>query len=190
MIDRQAFSRMRAELAEYDQLREQLIKRSRDILKDSKAAIYALHRNNAAEAASLLGNARNAISECEGLLQQDPHLGAVGAYHEALEEYTEAACYHGVLIEKKLPTPAELKVDTETYLPGLCDLVGELTRKAINSVIDGDAKTALELRDLARALFEELLLFNFGNSPVRRKFDSIKYSIEKLDEMALKLKLR
>jgi translin len=190
MIDRTAFTTMRTELEQYDQMREHLIKRSRDILKDSKAAIYALHRGNAQEATSLLDAARKAIADCETLLQKDPHLGAVGAYHEALEEYTEAACYHGVLAERKLPTPQQLRVDTETYLPGLCDLAGELTRKAINSVIDGDTKAALELRDLVHAIHDELLLFNFGNTPVRRKFDLIKYSLEKLDEMALKLKLR
>lgn len=190
MIDRTAFTAMRKELEAYDQMREQLIKRSRDILKDAKAAIYALHRGDRTEAGRLLASARTAINDCEALLQKDPHLGSVGAYSEALEEYTEAACYHGVLVERKLPTPAQLKVDTETYLPGLCDLIGELTRKAINSVIDGDTTTALELRALVHTLYEELILFNFGNTPVRRKFDSIKYSLEKLDEMALKLKLR
>ena len=90
---------------------------------------------------------------------------------------------------KKLLYPEELNVDTETYLSGLSDLVGELVRKAINSVIKKDTKTALEIKDFATEIYEELLLFDFRNGSLRKKFDAIKYGVEKLEDLAVKIEL-
>lgn len=189
-VDKQAFSAMRQQLARYDALREQLIKTSRDALSLSKKAIYSLHRNETAEAKKQLAAAQKIIAALNKLLKEDPHLAAVGAYGEAIEEYVEASCYYSLIATKKLPTAKELGVDVDSYLPGLCDLVGELVRKAINSAIKDDSKTALEIRDFVAEIYQELMLFDFRNTAVRRKFDSIKYGLEKLEDLALQLKLK
>lgn len=189
MISKQKFEQMRKELEEFDSSRENLIKISRDVLKNSKAAIYSLHRNDEKEAKKQLDAAASAIKKIKEFIKNNSDLENVGAYSEALEEYVEASCYHTFLTKNKLLYPEELGVDTETYLAGLCDLVGELVRKAINSAIKKDAKKALEIRDFATLIYEELLLFDFRNGSLRKKFDSIKYGIEKLEDLALKLKL-
>lgn len=189
-VDKQAFAAMRQQVARYDALREQLIKTSRDALSLSKKAIYSLHRNETAEAKKQLASANKIIAALNKLLAQDPHLAAVGAYGEAVEEYVEASCYYSLIATKKLPTAHDLGVDVDSYLPGLCDLVGELVRKAINSAIKDDTKTALEIRDFVAQIYQELMLFDFRNTAVRRKFDSIKYGLEKLEDLALQLKLK
>ena len=76
------------------------------------------------------------------------------------------------------------------YLPGVCDLVGELTRRAINAAIKEDYATTFEIKDVVSEIFEELMLFDLRNIPARKKFDSIKYSLEKLEEVALNVKLK
>ena len=124
MIDKQAFEAMRKEIEAFDDYREQLIKRARDVLKDSKASIYSVHRGDLKNAKELLASAKKGINEIEGLITKDVHLAEVGAYAEALEEYAEAACYYGFTTTGKLPTAKELGIDTDVYLPGLCDLVG------------------------------------------------------------------
>ncbi len=189
-IDKASFASMRAQMERYDMLREELIKRSRDALKLSKKAIYSLHRTELKTARAQLASAKKVITQLNKLLAKDTHLAAVGAYTEAVEEYVEASCYFSVLTKKRLPNAQELGVDIDTYLPGLCDLVGELVRKAINSVIKGDKKTALEIRDFVTQVYQELMLFDFRNAPVRRKFDSIKYGLEKLEDLALQLKMK
>jgi predicted translin family RNA/ssDNA-binding protein len=189
-IDKQAFAAMRRQLAQYDSLRDELIKASRDALTLSKKAIYSLHRAEIAIARKQLAAAKNVIERMHKLIARDAHLAATGAYNEALEEYVEAACYFSLLTKKALPTAKQLGVDIDSYLPGLCDLVGELVRKAVNSAINGDAKTALEIRDVVTQIYQELMLFDFRNLPVRRKFDSIKYGLEKLEDLALQIKLK
>ena len=50
--------------------------------------------------------------------------------------------------------------------------------------------TALRIREFVTEIYEELLLFDFRNIPVRKKFDSIKYGLEKLEDLVLELKLK
>lgn len=190
MINKKAFADMRKELERFDSLREDLIKISRDILKISKASIYEIHRNSMSSAESNLKSAKKLIFKVESLIKKDPLLASVGAYHEALEEYVEASCYLGFMKKKKLPTAKELGVSTKTYLPGVCDLVGELVRKAINSSIDGDYRTAKKIKDFVSDVYSELMMFDFRNIPARRKFDSIKYGLEKLETLILDIKLK
>ena len=190
MIDKKAFAQLRQQFEQYDALREELIKQSRDILKNSKAAIYSLHRGETKTAEAQLSEARKTIKKIELLIKKDPHLARVGAWSEALEEYVEASCYYEYTQKQQLPTTAELGVDAEIYLPGICDLVGELTRRAVNAAIKKDYKTTLTIKDFVTELYEELMLFDLRNIPARKKFDSIKYSLEKLEEVALNVTLK
>lgn len=190
MIDKKLFEQMHGEMDSFDQAREKLIKISRDVLKSSKGAIYSLHRADEKTAQKQLKDAKAIIDQMNALVKKDPHLALVGSYNDALEEFVEASCYFEFVTKKRLPSPKELGVDTDVYLPGLCDLVGELVRKAINSVLKNDTKTALEIKDVVEELYAELMLFDFRNSPLRKKFDAIKYSLEKLEDLAVKLKLK
>ncbi|MEM4247094.1 MAG: hypothetical protein QXR48_00230 [Candidatus Woesearchaeota archaeon] len=189
-IDKKAFEMMRRHIESHDALREQLIRLSRDVLALSKKSIYSLHRNEVGTAKKQIAIARKTIARIQKLIKKDTHLAATGAYLEALEEYVEASCYLSLLTKKALPTAKQLGVDIDTYLPGLCDLVGELVRKAINSAIRGDTMTALQIRDFVNQLHQELSLFDFRNLPVRRKFDSIKYGLEKLEDLALQIRMK
>lgn len=190
MLDKKSFERMRQQFEQFDCLREQLIKLSRDILKNSKASIYSVHRNELSVAESQLAEAKKTIKIIEALIRKDVHLAHVGAWFEALEEYVEASCYYAFVTKKKIPTAADLDVDAEIYLPGVCDLVGELTRRAVNAAIKEDYKTTLEIKDVVTDLYAELMLFDLRNIPARKKFDSIKYSLEKLEDIALQIKLK
>lgn len=184
------FKDLRKTLEQYDQKREWLIRQSRDILKASKKAIYSAHRGNLAKAKEHLAAARNHLRKAEQLAKKDAKLATTGIYSDAQEEYAEASIYAHYLKHKNLPPPGSLGVDAHTYLAALCDVVGELVRKAINSVTKGDYTTALEIKDTVEALYDELMLFDWGNLPIRKKFDSIKYNLEKLEDLALKIKLK
>lgn len=190
MIDKKLFEQMRTEMETYDANREALIKTSRDVLKSAKSAIYSLHRNEIKTAEKQLSEAQKLIDQINTLIKKDNHLAKVGAYAEALEEFVEAKCYHEFTTKNKLPTPKDLNVDIDTYLPGLCDLIGELVRKAINSALKDDTKTALAIKNFAEEIYEELMMFDIRNSPLRKKFDAIKYGLEKLEDLALKLKFK
>ncbi len=190
MIDKKSFEQMRRQFEQFDALREQLIKLSRDILKNSKASIYSVHRNELQTAMSQLESARKTIKRIEAMVKKDIHLAQVGAWAEALEEYVEASCYYSFVAKKRIPTPDELHVEPDIYIPGICDFIGELTRRAVNAAIKEDYKTTLLIKEVVTDLYAELMLFDFRNIPARKKFDAIKYSLEKLEDIALQLKLK
>lgn len=190
MIDKQSFAKMRKELEQADNLREKLIKQARDVLKLSKKAIYSIHRNDVKTADQQLSQAKKQIIKLDSVIKKNRELRLSGAYAEALEEFAEASCFLSYITKKKIPTPSQLGIDVTIYLQALCDVVGELVRRAVNEAAKGNSKTALEIKDAVSKIHSELMLFDFRNIPVRRKFDSIKYGLEKLENLALELKLR
>jgi len=72
----------------------------------------------------------------------------------------------------------------------LCDLVGELNRAAVNSVIKGKFDRAGFYKQCVEELYGIFLKFDFRNSELRKKFDGMKYELKKLENLMLELKLR
>ena len=99
-------------------------------------------------------------------------------------------CFYELVKTGSIPTAKQLGVLPQHYILGLCDLSGEVVRKAINSAINEDDKTALKMQGFVEMLYDELMQFDFRNGEARKKFDGIKYDLKRLEEMALKIKRR
>lgn len=76
-------------MRQYDEQREAVIKRSRDIQKLSKQAIFSLHRGATDEARSRLEGAEKAARELLPIVQANPLLRP-GSYANAIEEVRPA----------------------------------------------------------------------------------------------------
>ena len=113
-----------------------------------------------------------------------------GIMRVALQEYVEAAAYLYFIKHGKLITKKECGVDYESYLLGLCDLTGELMRKAVNEVINKNEGAVYIIRDLISGLYEQFLAFDLRNSELRKKSDSIKWNLTKVEDIIYKLELR
>ena len=83
-----------------------------------------------------------------------------------------------------------MKVNSEEYLLGLCDLAGELVRKAVKDSIKKNFDSVLEIRDFVEELYGEFLKFNLRNGELRKKSDSIRWNLNKLEELALDVSKR
>jgi len=174
----------------FEKEREKLITASRALLKLSKGAIYALQRGDTTAATEQLTFARNGVKEIRALIKTTPLLITVGAYDEGLQEYVEAELFAAYCLNESLPQAKHLGVDAETYLLGLCDMTGELARLAVNSVIKDQPHQALAMKTWIELVYQELQRFDFRNSQLRSKFDRLRGTLERLEDMALKLKLR
>ena len=130
MLNKKEFGKIRKEIAAFDAKRESIIQQSREIINLSKRIIYALHRNDIKSASSHVKDIEKKKTSLEHV-SLDTSINQV-----ALQEYVEALCYYHFVKSKKIPTKASLNVDNESYLMGLCDLTGELVRKAVNEVIN------------------------------------------------------
>jgi len=189
MINKSEFKALRKQMEAFDEAREKVIRKSRDVLRNSKSAIYSIHRKDYKKAKEHLSKAKKIISEIRTLIKKEPNLVQVGAINEALEEYTEAECYYKFAKKGKIPKIKELNVKPEVYIAGLSDMTGELVRKAINAAIQGNYETSIKIKNFVEKLYAELMLFEF-KGPLRKKFDSIKYGLEKIEELVLQIKIK
>lgn len=169
----------RKELETFDKKREEAIKQARTALKEAKKTVYALHRNEKTS----LATAEQEIQKARKLAENElrPIIG------EAEEEYVEAACFASY---PEIPEMKKLGVDAETFLAGLCDCIGELVRKAMNSALKKDYKITEEIRNWIQTTYDDLQLIDLRNGNVRRKFDSIKYGLERLENVLATAKTR
>jgi len=189
MLNKKDFENMRKEMKLFDNDREKVIAQSREIVRLSKKIIYAVHRKDLVKAKKDVVEIKKKI-ELIKKAGSGSELEYSGSIKIAVQEYVEAVAYYEYVKTGKIPSHKDLKLSPEHYLLGLCDLSGELVRNAINGVVKGDIDNALKIKDFVNELYWELSQFDFRNSELRRKYDSIKYGLEKLEDLALQLKLR
>ncbi len=109
VVDAADFAAIAAAMAAEDASREALIKRSRDVLKASKSAIYALHRGEVDKASELIAQGKEEAKQLLAMLVATPTL-RFGALSSALEEWAEAAIFAVFLKERRIATMAELEI--------------------------------------------------------------------------------
>ncbi|EQC40619.1 hypothetical protein SDRG_01702 [Saprolegnia diclina VS20] len=189
VLDQSSFQRMSADMEAYDEKREIVIKHSRDILKSSKQAIFAMHRGNMDEASEKLEVADQVIQQLAPLIMEEPTLRH-GSFSSAMEEYAEAQCFRHFLTAGTLVALEELNfVDRDEYLGGVVDFTGEVTRYAVVMATKRDVARVEECRNIVDAISGELIQFSFRNSPLRKKYDSLKYNLKKLEHTLYELSL-
>ena len=174
-------------MAEEDALREALIKRSRDVQKLSKGAIYSLHRGEVARATAQLAEARG-IAEADLLPVVAPTRHPMlrgGAVTSSLEEWAEGVIFAHFLGKGSAPSFEEvvavLPVNRDEYLGGLMDFIGELGRVAASPPLAATSRTSRRACAFAPRCFR--------NGNLRRKFDACKYTLKKLEQVVYELTL-
>jgi len=183
MINKEEFKKIGEELKDYDSSREQLIKKARDVLKTSKRLIYSVHRANLKEADNLFKEAAREKEAIDSLTKKDKSLVHEGSYIDALEEYAEAMLYYSFVKKKKIISRKEIGVGTEAYLRGMCDFTGELARKAVSLAVKRQFDDVDEIKRVVEDIYDEFLKFDLRNGMLRKKSDSIKHNLKRIEEI-------
>ncbi len=177
------FKSLRKDYEKQDKLRNDLILKSREVIKLSKRIIYSVHRNDLKRAGEDVNRIKRLISSIKKLTNSK--ISDVGYLRSAFQEFVEGVCFFEFIKNKRIPGHKDLGVDVDSYLLGICDLTGELMRYATNNFINKNFKVVLEVRELMGFIYDELMLFDFRSGELRNKFDSIKYSVKKLDDLVI-----
>ena len=186
MIDKAEFAKIRDEMHILDEKREEIIQISREVINLSKQVIYATQRNDLAEAQAAIRKIREKIRNLKKVnIDVDTNINSV-----AFQEYVEAIAFFEFVKRGKVPSRASLGVSAEDYLSGLCDLTGELVRKAIYDVIHKKFGEAGRIKELVHEIYGEFLKLHLRNGDLRKKSDSIKYNLKKLEEVMYDISLK
>mmetsp|Transcript_43640 Transcript_43640/g.123650 ORF Transcript_43640/g.123650 Transcript_43640/m.123650 type:complete len:213 (+) Transcript_43640:255-893(+) len=177
-FDSDDMSFIRTQMALDDEKRESLIKRSRDVLKLSKMSISMCLRGDTQ-------NAQKNLDECLTILKQEliPVVAEIPALRSSvafcLEEWAEAKILHSFLMHNRIPRLGDLEVLTyEEYLGGLLDFTGELNRYAVLQATARHETDVKRCQDLCTRVQEEMMQFDLRNSNIRRKYDTLKYTVK------------
>ncbi|RDW62831.1 hypothetical protein BP5796_11133 [Coleophoma crateriformis] len=81
-------------------------------------------------------------------------------------------------------------ISIEEYLQSLISVIDELARLAINSVTLGDYQRPLQISQFVKDIHAGFQILNLKNDSLRRRSDSIKYSVKKIEDIVYDLSLR
>lgn len=81
-------------------------------------------------------------------------------------------------------------IQAEDYLHGLISLSNELSRWAVNAVTLGDFERPIKISLFVKDLFSGFSMLNLKNDLLRKRFDSLKYDVKKIEEVVYDVSLR
>lgn len=183
-------STIKKQYESYDGKREKLIKQSRDVLKSAKQLTYSLHRGNTSESSKAEIALNKEFQKLLTIKNSENKLQFEGAFNEAAEEYAESMLYADFSQNKDLRNHEQLQVSEEHYLGALSDLSGELVRKAVQLTIKKKYNKVEEIYDFVSNLYRELLNFNFRNGNLRKKSDSVRWNMTKIEDLLYDIEIK
>jgi len=192
-----------------DELREALIKKSRDGQKAAKQSIFALHRGDFHRADHLLKQCQQCIhDDLLPIVQEEPSLRTSGSFVSVLEEYVEAKLFAVWLYGNGMaatPAPAAsvsspigtilqphefgIELEPEEYVGGLCDLTGEIGRHAVKQGTARQVEAVKLCLGTNRNICKALMIMERLPSGIGKKMDQVRRSVEKLERMLYEISL-
>jgi translin len=116
--------------------------KSREVIRASANAIRSLHRGQWESAEELVAKAGSTLQEVQSVLGDHPDILYAGFVHDAAKEYAEAAVCTALFRGASLPSPSLLDVHPVAFLHGLGEAVGELRRRMLDLLRDGELAAA------------------------------------------------
>ncbi len=176
-----------------DEIREEVIRKCRDIIRLSGYVITKIHLRNFSEAKELLLDLREMVRALNELLKDHPEIRYSGTVYSALSEYVEAEVFSAIISEGKVPSPEELNVHPVPYLQGLLDVVGELKRASIEAVRERRLSDSWEYLRIAEEIMNSCKSLDYPDAlipSVRRKVDIARNIVESLRSFLTDMELR
>ncbi|GAB4567733.1 MAG: haloacid dehalogenase [Anaerolineae bacterium] len=176
------FETIRADWEQRNALRDETLRRSRDLIRRCALSIRATHRWEWEEAERLLTEARNLAAEMIGALDGYADLYYTGYTQDALKELAEAHIVYAIVRGQPIPGPTELNVDFAAYLNGLGEAVGELRRYVLDLIRRGRVAEAEPYLDIMDEIYSHLVTVDFPDAitgGLRRTTDVVRSILER-----------
>lgn len=182
-IDLEALSdRIRESFERKNQIRDEALAQSRNLIRHAARAIRAIHREDTALAYENLKEAEILAEALREGLSQDPDLYFSGYAQDALKEYCEAHLTVASILNKDWPSPEDLNAEYPTYLNGMSEVVGELRRRIMDIMREGHSQEVERLLDVMDDIYAQLVTMDFPDAltyGLRRRTDIARSIIER-----------
>ena len=178
---RETLTRIQESLAKRDAVRQDVQTAVRKVTRQAKQAIFQVHSGKLEEAENTLNEAYNLLASLSDLAKESPDLLYSGTVDSAFEEYAEAQIFLHLAKEKRFVGFEEIEVPMIPYVLGLADVIGELRRRALDSMRKNENKKAVHMLELMETIYVELTNLDeiqFLVPGLRRKCDVARRVIE------------
>jgi translin len=187
--------RINQDFSTKDTVRENTLRRCREIIRYSAQSIRAIHRQEQNTAEELLNRASTVLLEMyDEINNNHSDLLHTGFIHDAQKEFAEASITISVITSRPFPEPESLKVSYAAYLNGMGEAVGELRRYLLDSLRRNDFSRCEEFLSTMDEIYSVLVTMDFPDAithGLRRTTDSVRGILEKTrGDLTLILKLK
>lgn len=189
MLDKKYFQEVRKELLNYALKRREVIKFAGDAQFLAKKTIFSLQGGNLVESKKILAESKKIILELNKKFKATADLFDEGSFKAALEEYVEAELFLSFVENKKITKIKDLKIDSNIYIGGLCDVPGEILRFAIKSATERNISEVKRCYTWAEEIINEMVDMNLTGYN-RQKFDQAKQALNKLQQVVYEVSLK
>ncbi|HKZ95163.1 MAG TPA: hypothetical protein VJ249_11390 [Candidatus Bathyarchaeia archaeon] len=174
-------SKIQNELQKREKIHEEVQRDMRRATRLSKQAILFTHQQRFKEAKKLLKETTELFIKLHSIAETYPDMSYSGLVNAAHQEYAEAQTLLTLVEENRFIRPEEIDAPSIDYVLGLADVIGELRRRALDSLRREDVKTAEQSLQLMEEIYVELMAMDEAYMLVpglRRKSDVARHLIE------------
>ena len=171
-----------ASFTETHHVREQALRLSRQIIRNSANSIRATHRGEFDGARTLLSEVSRLAKEARDVLEGHPNVYYAGYMEDAIKEYAEASTTLSFAEGIPLSGPQKLGVSAAAYLNGLAEACGELRRFILDSLRRNDISRCEELLGIMDEVYTILVSMDFPEAVtrgLRRSTDMVRGTLER-----------
>jgi translin len=173
---------LRAELEAAHQARERGLAACRRTIRACGNAIRAVHRQDAALAATLTGEAGQALGEAQAALGPHPRIAHAGFLHDAEKEYAEALLTAALVAGTPLPGADVAGVGVPAWFCGLAEAASELRRHLLDRIREGDLARGEQLLRAMEDVYDLLVTVDYPDAVtggLRRCTDALRAVLER-----------
>ena len=171
-----------ADMEAQNEVRDRVLRKSRELIRLCSSAIRAGHRDVWEEAESLLAKAEAMGREMSTLTEGYPELYYAGYTQDALKELAEARVTLALISDRPLPAVEEADIPLNTYLNGVCEAASELRRRCLDLLRQESFEEAEVLLQAMDAVYEVLMSFSYPDAitrGLRRRVDRLRGVLER-----------
>lgn len=162
--------------------RDKALAQARALTRACALSIRAVHRNETSVMQEHLDDAHKLAVSLRVDLAGYPDLYFTGYTQDALKEFAEASITCALIRHQSLPTPDELDLPAATYLNGLAESIGEMRRRCLDMLRQGNSAEAEHMLSHMEDIFSILVTMDYPDAitnGLRRQTDVARAIIER-----------
>ncbi|GAB5588426.1 hypothetical protein Unana1_03326 [Umbelopsis nana] len=210
-LEHQVFEQIQLRLEEETARKDEIRQIVRELDRATRVQIATLNRVHADPTGPVpiveFEPLREQLQALNNLVPETQYYKYCDLWRGTLQQILFLVAFSTYLKSERVPTIAEfedalkLKVDINNELLGLhipyedvlqsfISVANELSRLAVNSVTSGDYERPRRISSFVKELMAGFQLLNLKNDNLRKRFDSLKYDLKRIEEVVYDVSLR